>query len=230
MQLGKRFAPFSHPNWLFEVKYDGFRALAYIEDGRCRLKSRNGNIFRSFGQLADRVAAGLPRRSLVLDGEIVCLDKDGRPQFRQLLFRRDQPCFAAFDLLYRDGIDLRLSPLYERKAALERIVRNSDSHEILYVDHVEEQGAGLFDLACARDLEGIVAKQKFSPYMNADERHWVKIRNRHYSQWAGREELFERERHREPVAGWHSCTLVVEASQNLLKSIPEREGDLQGLL
>jgi bifunctional non-homologous end joining protein LigD len=192
------------------MKYDGFRAVAYIEDGLCRLVSRNGHTFKSFAHLAGGIAGRLGASELVLDGEIVCLDKCGRPQFKQLLFRREQPFFAAFDLLYRDGIDLRLRPLHERKAALEEVVRNSHCHEMLYVDHVEVRGTELFHLVCAEDLEGVVAKHKFSPYLNAHDPWWLKIRNRRYTQWDGREELFERERHREPVAGWHSCTLVVE--------------------
>ena len=212
MRLGKKSNPFNHPHWLFEVKYDGFRALAYIKDGLCRLVSRNGNIFKSFVQLADDIGASLPRATLVLDGEIVCLDRKGRSQFEQLLFRRNQPHFCAFDVLYQDGHDLRLNTLQERKGVLQGIIRNSRSRAILYADHVDGQGAEFFSLVCARDLEGMVAKNRFSPYANVDEPYWLKIRNRAYSQWSGREKLFERERHREPVAGWHSCALAVDTA------------------
>lgn len=213
MRLGTKLKPFNDPDWLFEVKYDGFRALAYINDGLCHLVSRNGNIFKSFPQLANNVGASLPGTRLVLDGEIVCLDRKGRPQFEQLLFRRNQPYFYAFDVLYQDHDDLRSNTLQERKAVLHRIVRNSQSRTILYADHVEGQGTDFFSLVCARDLEGMVAKNRFSPYANAAEPYWIKIRNRAYSQWSGREKLFERERHREPVAGWHSCSIAAEAYQ-----------------
>jgi ATP-dependent DNA ligase len=78
-----------------------------------------------------------------------------------------------------------------------------------YVEHVEQYGATLFERVCKMDLEGIVAKHCFGNYVTKRERTtWFKIKNRKYSQMAGREELFERERHKEPVAGWHSCELA----------------------
>jgi hypothetical protein len=91
MPLGRRRRPFSHPDWLFEIKWDGFRSLAQIEDGQCRLISRNGNEFKSFSVLNDVIADEIKTRSAVLDGEIVCLDDGGKPQFRDLLFRRGEP-------------------------------------------------------------------------------------------------------------------------------------------
>jgi ATP-dependent DNA ligase len=78
-----------------------------------------------------------------------------------------------------------------------------------YVDHVHEHGTALFQRVCEMDLEGIIAKHSYGPYVTDLQRTtWVKIKNRNYSQMAGREELFNRERHSEPVAGWHSCDLV----------------------
>jgi bifunctional non-homologous end joining protein LigD len=95
MPLQTRPSPFDDPNWIFELKYDGFRALAFIENGRCQLISRNGNPFASFPDLANSVAASLPTTShMVLDGEIVCLDSNGKPQFRDLLFHRGDPVGA----------------------------------------------------------------------------------------------------------------------------------------
>jgi bifunctional non-homologous end joining protein LigD len=116
MPLTRRPEPFSHPDWLFEIKHDGFRALAYVENGTARLLSRNGNWFKSFPVLCDSLASDLRVRSAVLDGEIVCLDKQGHTQFNQLLYRRGDPCFYAFDLLFLNGRDLRKLPLIERKA------------------------------------------------------------------------------------------------------------------
>jgi bifunctional non-homologous end joining protein LigD len=92
-------APFSHPDWLFEIKWDGFRALTYIEEGHCRLLSRNRNEFKSFPALNLVLPDEFHGRSAVLDGEIVCLDGDGKPNFRDLLFRRGEPRFIAFDIL-----------------------------------------------------------------------------------------------------------------------------------
>lgn len=99
----------------------------------------------------------------VLDGEIVCLDGDGKPQFRDLLFRRGAPRFIGFDLLWFDGIDFRYLSLSERKLELRRIIPEG-SDQLLYCDHVEFDGEGLFRLACENDLEGIVAKKKHAPY------------------------------------------------------------------
>src|SRR5437867_7688067 len=116
MPLARKARPFNHPEWLFELKYDGFRALARIERGKAQLISRNGHPFASFSDLIDSMADSLPAADrIVLDGEIVCLDRKGHPQFNDLLFRRSRPCFFAFDLLYSDGKDRRRDGLADRK-------------------------------------------------------------------------------------------------------------------
>jgi bifunctional non-homologous end joining protein LigD len=102
MPLSLRALPFDHPQWIFELKYDGFRSLAVIHNGRTELISRNGNSFKSFETLRKQLKSPYAGKT-VLDGEIVCLDKRGKPQFRDLLFRRGEPCFFAFDLLMSDG-------------------------------------------------------------------------------------------------------------------------------
>jgi bifunctional non-homologous end joining protein LigD len=89
MSLGRTCDPFFRPEWILEVKWDGFRSLAYVDKGNCRLTSRNGNDFRSFPALAESFPA-LHARSAVLDGEIVALDRHGKTQFRDLLFRRGE--------------------------------------------------------------------------------------------------------------------------------------------
>src|SRR5205823_6506568 len=95
----KRAAPFDDPDWIYELKMDGFRALAVIEHGRAQLLSRNGNPFASFSALAESISDSLPNVRAVIDGEICSLDKRGRPQFKNLMFRRgNPPCFFAFDL------------------------------------------------------------------------------------------------------------------------------------
>ena len=146
----------------------------------------------------------------MLDGEIVCLDKRGKPQFRDLLFHRAEPYFCAFDLLMSDGKDLRMERLTDRKHELRRkLSKLPDSPRLRYVDHVEQYGTALFHRVCKMDLEGVVAKHSFGPYTTERERTtWFKIRNPKYSQMEGREKLFERERHSEPVPGWHSCDLA----------------------
>jgi len=209
MPLGRKPEPFDHPEWIYELKYDGFRALAVVEYGRCTLFSRNGHPFASFSELASQIGYAPMPRSVVMDGEIVCLDDKGHCQFNDLLFRRGEPCFVAFDLLQANGKDLRRERLIDRKHELRCTIDGLSA--IIYADHVEQCGTALFNKACELDLEGIIAKDGRAPY---DTQHttWFKIRNRNYSQLVGREELFERDRSREPVPGWHTCALAASGS------------------
>jgi len=100
MPLVGRAEPFTHADWLFEIKWDGFRAMLHSDDDGIRLISRNGNTFKSFPGLCEGLARDLKGRRCVLDGEIVCFDPAGKPQFRDLLFRRAEPVFYAFDILW----------------------------------------------------------------------------------------------------------------------------------
>src|SRR6516162_5310056 len=132
--------PFDNPDYIFELKHDGFRALAYIDAGECRLVSRNLKSLR-FESL--RTALGkLPVKNAIIDGEIVCLDEKGVSQFNALLTTkgRDAAAFYAFDLIWLNGADLRRKPLVERKARLCELVRRSRCPRLLYAQHVE--GAG----------------------------------------------------------------------------------------
>lgn len=223
MPLGRARAPFCHPDWLFEIKWDGFRALLHSDLNGVRLVSRNGNVFKSFPGLCEGLARDLNGRRCILDGEIVCLDAAGKPQFRDLLFRRAEPLFYAFDILwdehaksddeenhrFRNGEDLRYLPQVDRKLRLRAVVPKR-GERLLYCDHIDGDGDGLFRLACDHDLEGIVAKRKSDPYL-PEHASWLKIRNREYSQWVGREQLFERERGRDPdFQVWDSCALACD--------------------
>lgn len=125
----------------------------------------------------------LEAESAVLDGEIVFLGNDGRPEFPSLMRRRKPLCFYAFDILWPNGKDLRKLPLTERKAILRRVVPKVPA-PVLYVDHFEERGVGLFRAVCGADLEGIVAKRKDGLYVPG-ERSWIKIKNPGYSQAGG---------------------------------------------
>ena len=108
------------------------------------------------------------------------------------------------------GKDLRTERLLDRKQELRRLLARSPATSPLkYTEYIEGCGTALFQRVCELDLEGIVAKQKSAPYVTEREQStWFKILNREYSQKDGREELFERERHNEPVAGWHVCDLA----------------------
>jgi bifunctional non-homologous end joining protein LigD len=186
MPLSRRPLPFDHPEWVFELKYDGFRSLAVIQNGRTELISRNGHPFNSFDTL---------RKAMTAPG-------DGKT-----VFHRGEPCFFAFDLLMSDGRDLRTERLTGRKQELRRLLAKVPASRMRYVDHVEQYGTTLFERVCKMDLDGIVAKHSSGPY-TTEHTTWFKIKNRGYSQMEGREKLFERERHREPVAGWHCCELA----------------------
>lgn len=190
MKLRQVDVPFDDDEWIFEIKHDGFRALAYIENGECRLVSRNNNRYTRFKKLAHRMSAEIGAKTAILDGELVCLGPDGRSMFDDLMFNRAEPIFAAFDLLYLDGCDLRDLPLLERKRRLEGMLV-PPARWIMYVQHVDTHGAALFQKMCNIDAEGIVAKPRSSPYREVDGRStWLKIKNSAYSQAEGRGELF----------------------------------------
>ena len=136
MQLLRIPEPFDHPDFIFEPKLDGFRALAHVRGHRCELVSRNGHTFKQWPQLSEEIAHAIRAHSAVLDGEICCLEPDGRTHFNKLLFRREWPFFYAFDALSIDGEDLTGLPLLERKRRLLRIMPKVECR-LLYLDHLE---------------------------------------------------------------------------------------------
>ena len=182
--------PFNHGDWWFEPKWDGFRALAYIDGHHCRLVSRRGHVYQSWPRLAVEFAHAVRCRSAVLDGEIVCLDREGRSHFHNLLFRRDCPHFMAFDLVALEGVDLRGQRLTERKRLLRGIMPTVESR-VRLVEHVPQCGVDFFESACRHDLEGIVAKWKDGTYQSGPRTSWLKIGNPGYSQCEERRQLFE---------------------------------------
>jgi bifunctional non-homologous end joining protein LigD len=189
MQLSLIPEPFDHRDWLFEVKHDGFRSLAYVFEGKCDLVSRRRNTYKSFEALRNEIARALKVKNAVLDGELVVLDQQGRSLFNEMLFRRGDPIFYVFDLLWLDNRDLRTKPLIERKRILRKLIRAAKCDRLLFAQHIERDGTKLFRAVCAKDAEGIVAKRKDEPYQAGTR--WFKIRNRSYSQIEGRHELFD---------------------------------------
>jgi bifunctional non-homologous end joining protein LigD len=178
--------PFSDPNWLFEIKWDGVRALAWIDDGVLTLRARSGaDITARYPELASLPAA-ISARQVILDGEIAAIDSHGRSDFGLLqermhvrapaenLISRVPVVFFAFDLLYCDGYDLRRSPLIERKQLLQRLLHTSDRFR--FSDHQLERGKEIFELAKQNGLEGIVAKRIDSPYVSERSTSWVKLK------------------------------------------------------
>ena len=157
----------------------------------CKVVSRNQ---RNLGfEALKRSLAKLPVDNAIIDGEIICVDAKGVSQFNQLLSRKGEPVFYAFDLLWLDGEDLRQMPLVERKKRLARLVRAAKCSRLLYAQHIEQHGKGFFAEIRARDLEGIVAKRKLGTYKD-DSPGWLKLKNPTYSQAEGRHELLTRGR------------------------------------
>lgn len=182
-----RKEPFDAPDWLFDLKYDGFRGLCYVEQGRGRFISRNGNVLSRCDALGDQVAAALDVEEAILDGEVIAADETGRPQFYDLLRGTRERAYVAFDVLWLDGADLRSLSLDERRQRLADILPKV-SPIVSEALSVRGRGRELFELMRANDLEGIVAKRLSDPY---DPRvRWLKIKNPDYSQKEGRGELF----------------------------------------
>jgi bifunctional non-homologous end joining protein LigD len=127
--------PFDNPDYIFELKHDGFRAVVYLQNGECKLISRNLKNLR-FESLKLALAK-LAVKNAIIDGEICCLDERGVSQFNQLLNRKAEPVLYALDLLWLDDEDLRRSPLVERKSRLAVLVQANNCERILYAQHVE---------------------------------------------------------------------------------------------
>lgn len=170
------------------------RALAYIDGHHCKLISRRGREYKSWPYLCTELAHAVRCDQAILDGEVVCLQPDGRSHFYNLMFRREWPRFMVFDLLWLNGEDLRGLPLHQRKRRLARIMPRVPSR-VRLVEQIQRCGIDFFNVACQHDLEGIVAKWANGTYRTDGRTSWLKIRNPQYSQWTRRRELFEARRH-----------------------------------
>jgi bifunctional non-homologous end joining protein LigD len=162
------------PGFVYEVKYDGFRALAAVSGGRVALQSRNGlDLSRRFPGIA-RALAGIEAAEAVLDGEIVALDDEGRPAFGRLQRAEGRGClYAAFDLLWLDGQDLRDRPLEERRDLLESLLANEEA-PLALAERIPGPGERAYGEARRRGLEGLVAKREGSRYEGRRSRSWLK--------------------------------------------------------
>lgn len=183
--------PFDGPDWLFEIKWDGYRAVAFIENGKVRLVSRNQNdLTPRYPELGD-LPSFVKAKTAILDGEVVALDDEGRASFslmqqrtgfrpggRRGVANADVPVFYyAFDLLYLDGYDWRKVALEERKKKLASLL--VPGAVLRYSDHYERQGKALFAMARQKGLEGILAKKRDSIYQERRSSDWLKIKIRH---------------------------------------------------
>ena len=171
-------------NWLHEIKYDGYRLLCAIQDGRVRLFSRGGMDWTDKLSRLASSARELPAREAVLDGEIVILRPDGTSDFQALqkTIGGAHPTgltYCLFDVIYGDGYDLRAAPLFERKELLRSLLEGRPPDRLRFSEHVRGHGAAVLERACALGAEGIVSKLRTSTYEPRRTRTWLKIKCSH---------------------------------------------------
>lgn len=168
------------PDWLFELKYDGYRCLAAVKGEQVKLYTRNGKDWtEKFSALVSPLAA-LTEGTALIDGEICAFDKHGKTDFSSLqaaLSDGGPLVMFAFDLLELDGEDLTGKPLTERKAKLKDLLGDIDRHSpIQFSDHVTGHGQKVLDTVCGQGHEGVIAKRAGSRYRSERTKDWLKIK------------------------------------------------------
>jgi bifunctional non-homologous end joining protein LigD len=181
--------PFNNRDWIFELKLDGIRALVVKNGAKVDMWTRNARSMTARFPTLAAALRDLPADTVILDGEIVALDEKGHSHFGLIQPRihlsrakdiaaADEKIpvhFYAFDVLYVNGYNLMKFPLIDRKAVL-RALMPADSGWLHYTDHIESEGVAFFDAVCRHGLEGIVAKQKTSDYVQSRSKCWIKIK------------------------------------------------------
>jgi bifunctional non-homologous end joining protein LigD len=169
--------PPSGPDWLHEIKHDGFRIMARRDAAGVRLITRNGNDFTRRFPRGPAVAT-LPGRSCLIDGEAIACDDKGLAVFELIRRHRNHASaiLCAFDLLEIGGEDLRRTPIEHRKHRLARLLRRPH-HGIILNEHFSGDGAIIFKHVCKLGCEGIVSKRLGSTYRSGRTRHWIKVKN-----------------------------------------------------
>jgi bifunctional non-homologous end joining protein LigD len=170
--------PPTGPDWIHEIKHDGFRVLARRDGERVRLISRKGRDLTYRFPLIMEAIAALPVHSCSIDGEAIVSDATGLAVFRLIRSYRNGPraTLCAFDLIEIDGDDLRWRPIEDRKTALKELLRRSHPG-IAYNCHFDIEGSIAFDHACKLGCEGIVSKRLGSPYRFGRSNDWIKVKN-----------------------------------------------------
>ncbi|MBA2527014.1 MAG: hypothetical protein H0V18_14720 [Pyrinomonadaceae bacterium] len=187
--------PFSDPTWIFEPKWDGYRAICFLSARKVRFVSRNQkSLTERFPELQG-ITESIKAEAAILDGEIVALDQAGMPCFNALRSRKVPGCkivFYAFDLLHLDGQDLTQSPLLSRKKLLKKVISKRSTSRLRYTDHIVGEGEYLFAELERQHIEGMVAKKADSLYVGGRTRSWLKIKTS-----SGKEEMRVR------IETWH---------------------------
>ena len=171
-------APPTGPDWIHEIKHDGFRIIARRDGDKVRLISRNGKDLTYRFPFVVKAVASLPVNSCVIDGEAIVSDRTGLAVFSLIRSYRNGPraTLCVFDLIEIDGEDLSWRPIEDRKAALKKLVRNQHPG-IAFNKHFDVEGSIVFHHACKLGCEGIVSKRLGSPYRFGRSKNWAKIKN-----------------------------------------------------
>lgn len=169
------------PGWVHEIKFDGYRVQARIEAGKAVLFTRKGLDWSDHFPEIARALKSLP--DCILDGEVVALDEEGKPDFGSLQAalsdnKTKNLVFFVFDLLFEGHQDLRGLPLLTRKTRLEKLLGHSDSPRIRYVAHVSASGGAVWESACRMNLEGVISKRAAAPYTPGRGDSWIKSKCR----------------------------------------------------
>jgi bifunctional non-homologous end joining protein LigD len=180
------------PEWIHEIKHDGYRLIIQREGKRVRLFTRNGHDWSGRFPLITEAALRNRNSSFVLDGEAVLLGVDGRSDFNGLHSRRhdDEVEFYAFDILISDGEDVRRLPLSMRKTNLARLLARRVDGIHLAPFEQGEIGPDLFRHACLMGLEGLVSKHRDRPYRAGRSPHWIKVKNRQHPAFGRAQDQF----------------------------------------
>lgn len=166
-------------NWLFEIKYDGYRIISFVENNKVKMLTRNGIDYTHKFEVISKSLLKLRQGNFVIDGEIVSFDKDGRSDFgllqKNIKENNDNFTYVVFDLLALNGEDLRNLELIERKKKLELILAKSDDY-IVNSTFLVDKGKECYNLAKEKNLEGIIAKNINSKYVEKRSDDWLKIK------------------------------------------------------
>lgn len=168
-------------DWRYEIKIDGYRILARLDGGKVRLMTRNGHDWSNkLPELCEALQA-LEVQSAWLDGEILMMDEEGRPDFQRLQNAFDanlsEPIhYTLFDLLWLDGVDYRGKPLEERRQALQQVLRGNHNRSLRYSEDFTDDPRSILDSACRLGLEGLIGKRAGSPYSERRSHDWIKLK------------------------------------------------------
>jgi bifunctional non-homologous end joining protein LigD len=189
--------PPTGPNWLHEVKFDGYRVQIHKDGKDVTLFSKTGNEFTSRYPAVAEAVSRLPSKAVVLDAELTACDAEGSPDFRALVRKRTNfLCVWVFDILFHNGKDLRFLTSVERRQRLEGILLRANNAAVRYSETFPDPIA-LLSACKAQGLEGIVSKRIDKPYRSGPSKDWIKVKCpqwRENNQW--RHDFFARQNER----------------------------------